>query len=147
MHPTRKYLHHDALRNALGLPKKLPTVGMEPKLLNGVWYYLAPQMPQKPRDPSRVWQRANRRMDHRLFAICPSCHRHVAAGRLAQHEGTEQCYTTYDALSRSGVGREEDLERELYNAREFVVKKDWSGYWWSTTHQQWFAAGVIPNEE
>jgi hypothetical protein len=137
------YPHHNDLREAMGLPRKLPATGMEPQLVRCggrmVWFYLVPQRPLKPRE--------RRRMEHRMFAICPSCHRHVPASRLAQHEGTESCYNTYDALSRSGSGREEDLDRELYNAREFAVKKDWSGFWWSERDKCWYAPGVIPNEE
>ena len=109
----RQYLHHDKIRAAMGLPKKLPRTGMEPKCINGVWYFLLSSF-NAPRKTSK----------HRMYAICPSCGNYVPAGRLHQHEGSQTCEDawTNNALA-SGINRDAIISDRLCKAVQIVALK------------------------
>jgi hypothetical protein len=71
--------HSSELREMLGLaPKaKLPVEGMDAKIVAGIKLWIVPLGANLTR---------HKRSTHRLLAECPTCGKHLSAGRLHQHK-------------------------------------------------------------
>jgi len=71
--------HH--IKQAMGLPKKLPVTAVPKKLLGDTWVYVI----------SREEAKSTGRF-HRTYAICNHCGGHIPVGRFGQHLGLYPLY-------------------------------------------------------
>lgn len=74
--------HSHHLLPLLGIPAggHLPSAGLEPRSVLGVTIYIRPAYEPTGYKSSR----------HRVMVVCPTCAKHLSAGRLHQHICPEQ---------------------------------------------------------
>jgi hypothetical protein len=86
---------------SLGLnpDKHLPAMGVEPRVIHGVKYWV------EPRHSIAALTRPgiSKRKPHRVMCECPSCGKKLSAGRLPQH--IRRCPGVLSAAERADITR------------------------------------------